>query len=58
MLVDYDWLAARKIETPGRTATVYVANPKSLAVMKAEKYPSKGTALTAKSPLAVKAVPL
>jgi hypothetical protein len=27
MLVDYDWLRCRKIETAGRPAKVYIANP-------------------------------
>jgi putative DNA primase/helicase len=30
MLVDYDWLAQRRIETMGRPATVYEVNPKAL----------------------------
>jgi hypothetical protein len=28
LLVDYDWLQARKINTPGRPALLYVVNPK------------------------------
>jgi putative DNA primase/helicase len=30
LLVDLDWLATTRIETGGRTATVYHANPKGL----------------------------
>ena len=30
MLVDYDWLRVRKVETAGRPASIYVANPKIL----------------------------
>ena len=30
LLLDHDWLGTRKVETPGRTATVYTANPKVL----------------------------
>jgi hypothetical protein len=30
MLVDYDWLAARRVETAGRPATIYTVNPKAL----------------------------
>jgi len=28
MLVDYDWLRVRKVETGGRPAFVYIVNPK------------------------------
>ncbi len=31
MLVDYDWLAQRTVDTNGRPATVYTVNPKALA---------------------------
>jgi len=34
LLVDHDWLGAAKVETPGRTATVYSVNPKVLAALK------------------------
>jgi hypothetical protein len=30
MLVDYDWLRVRKVETVGRPAFIYVVNPKIL----------------------------
>lgn len=30
LLVDHDWLDTRKLETRGRTATVYIVNPKAL----------------------------
>jgi hypothetical protein len=29
MLVDYDWLASRRLETAGRPATIYTLNPKA-----------------------------
>jgi hypothetical protein len=29
MLVEYDWLAKRQVETMGRPATVYAINPKA-----------------------------
>ena len=31
LLVDHDWLSVTKVETSGRTATVFVVNPKVLA---------------------------
>jgi putative DNA primase/helicase len=30
MLLDYDWMTAKKVDTNGRTATVYTPNPKAL----------------------------
>jgi hypothetical protein len=32
MLVEYDHLTARRVETEGRTAVVYAANPKALKI--------------------------
>jgi hypothetical protein len=31
LLVDHDWLSVTKVETNGRTATVFTANPKVLS---------------------------
>ena len=34
MLVDYDWLRVRKVETAGRPAFDYIVNPKTLNGLK------------------------
>jgi Protein of unknown function (DUF3987) len=49
LLVDYDWLAVATVETFGRTATVYIVNPKVLATQK-QQCLQRVTAITAKSP--------